>query len=85
MDSDDDMISNLSSDDDVLQDESDNSADDGTFRFAPRPFPSSDLASRPECKLTNHARPQVSISRRSPIPNCQARAISVPRRKSRMT
>lgn len=31
MDSDDDMISNLSSDDDVLQDESDNSADDGTL------------------------------------------------------
>jgi len=31
MDSDDDMLSNLSSEDDVLQDESDNSADDGTF------------------------------------------------------
>lgn len=37
MDSDDDMISNLSSDDDVLQDESDNSADDGTLR--PQPLP----------------------------------------------
>ncbi|ROW00185.1 hypothetical protein VSDG_03504 [Cytospora chrysosperma] len=36
MDSDDDMISNLSSDDDVLQDESDNSADDG-FDFEEEP------------------------------------------------
>lgn len=44
MDSDDDMISNLSSDDDVLQDESDNSADDGTLK-TPAPF-SSDLSSR---------------------------------------
>lgn len=31
MDSDDDMLSNLSTDDDGLQDDSDNSADDGVF------------------------------------------------------
>lgn len=37
MDSDDDMLSNLSSDDDVLQDESDNSADDGTLEHHPLP------------------------------------------------
>lgn len=36
MDSDDDMLSNLSSEDDVLQDESDNSADDG-FDFEEEP------------------------------------------------
>lgn len=43
MDSDDDMISNLSSDDDVLQDESDNSADDGTLE----PQPLTRLTSHP--------------------------------------
>jgi hypothetical protein len=32
MDSDDDMLSNLSSEDDVLQDDSDNSADDGMLQ-----------------------------------------------------